>query len=159
MPRVTSSTVTAQIQGISRVSCRPCSRLAAARPRKASTRTVVSSRIGKTTAYPSAPRGAQAGWLADTSWVAATLGPDPAGGIGVPLVPAVGKRPEAGLDVFPSPLVVERAAQGLADEHAATPPADTLVELLDEAVIDAYVQSHGHKLAHNLDPLGGLLMR
>ncbi len=64
-------------------------------------------------------------------------------------MPLVGERSEAGLDVFPAPLVVECAAQRFTDERAATSPADVSVELLDEVVIEAYVQSHGHKLAHN----------
>ncbi len=75
------------------------------------------------------------GRLSDTCRVAATLSPDPLGGIGVPVVTLVGKRSEAGLDVFPAPLVVECAAQRFTDERTATSPADVPVELLDEVVV------------------------
>jgi hypothetical protein len=86
--------------------------------------------------------------LPDTRGIATALRRDPSSGIWIPLVLTVCKRADTGFDVFPAALVVERTADGLADECAATPPPDALVELLDEVVIKAYVQSHGHTLAH-----------
>jgi hypothetical protein len=81
--------------------------------------------------------------------VAVALRPDPAGGVAVPLVLASGEGPEAGFDVFPAALVLERAAHGLGDERAALPPPDAPVEACHDVVVEAYVQSHGHKLAHS----------
>ena len=87
--------------------------------------------------------------LPNTSWVAVALRRNPAGRVVVPGVLVVGERAEAGFDVLPATLVLECASHGLTDEHAPTAPADTPVELLDQIVIQAYVQSHGHKLAHS----------
>jgi hypothetical protein len=91
--------------------------------------------------------------LPDTRGIATALRRDPSGGIWIPLVLTVCERANTGFDVFPAALVVERAADGLADECAATSPPDAPVELLDDVVIEAYVQSHGHRLAHR--SLGG----
>jgi hypothetical protein len=47
-------------------------------------------------------------------------------------------------DVAPAALVVERAAHGRGDEHTALTAPDARVEIADELVIEAYVQTHGH---------------
>lgn len=65
-------------------------------------------------------------------------------------MPAVSKCAEAGFDVFPPAFVLEGVSNCLGYERAATSPADTPIELLHETVIEAYVQTHGHNLAHNL---------
>lgn len=59
-----------------------------------------------------------------------------------------GKGAQTGFYVLPATLVVERPADGLTDEGAATPPTDAPVKLLYEVVVEAYVQSHGRTLAH-----------
>ena len=85
---------------------------------------------------------------ADPARVGKALCMDPSGWIGVPLVSGIRDRPKSGLNVFPSPLIVECPAQCFTDKCAAPAPADTLVELLDEVIIQAYVQTHGHRLTH-----------
>jgi hypothetical protein len=47
----------------------------------------------------------------------------------------VGEGAQPSLDVFTSTRIVERSAQRIRDIGAATPRADTLVELLDEIVV------------------------
>ncbi len=86
--------------------------------------------------------------LPDTRGIATALRRDPSSGIWIPLVLTVCKRADTGFDVLPAALIVERTTDGLADERAATASPNTLVELLDEVVIEPYVQSHGHRLAH-----------
>jgi hypothetical protein len=49
---------------------------------------------------------------------------------------------------LPSALVVEGSPQRCGNERAAPATAHTLVEFLNELVFDAYVQTHGHSLAH-----------
>jgi len=56
---------------------------------------------------------------------------DPAGWIFIPLVLLIGEGAQASFDVFASSRIVERAAQGLADERAATASPDATVKLLD----------------------------
>jgi len=90
---------------------------------------------------------------ADTARVAEALVMDPSSRIGVPIVTVTGEDPETRFDVFAAPCVVERAAQGVGDESAATASAHALVELFDELVIEAYVQSHGHNVAHTGNPV------
>jgi hypothetical protein len=46
-----------------------------------------------------------------------------------------GKDAQTSFDVLPATLIVERATDGIADECAATPPSDALVELLYEVII------------------------
>jgi len=87
--------------------------------------------------------------LPDTRGIATALRRDPGSGIWIPLVLTVCERADTGFDVLPAPLVVERATEGLGDEGAATTPSDALIELRDEIVIQAYVQTHGHNLAHS----------
>jgi hypothetical protein len=72
---------------------------------------------------------------------------------------ASGEDAQAGFDVLPATLVVERTTDGLADERAATSSPDALVELLYEVVIETYVQSHGHMLTHRLFTHGRHLLR
>jgi hypothetical protein len=59
----------------------------------------------------------------------------PAGRIGVPLMFALCKCAQAGFDVLPTALVIERSTQSLSDEGAAAPPSDTVVKLLNEVVL------------------------
>ncbi len=75
---------------------------------------------------------------------------DPGGRVGVPLVLAVRKRPEARFDVLPALVVLERATNGLGDEGAAPSPSHASVEPLHEIVVQCYVQTHGHTLTHCL---------
>jgi hypothetical protein len=63
---------------------------------------------------------------------------------------AVREGSKPGFYVFPASLVLERAADCLADEHAALPLTDALVELFHESLVEAYVQSHGHSLTHRV---------
>jgi hypothetical protein len=60
----------------------------------------------------------------------------------------VRNRRERCLDVLPTALVVERTTERLGDVCAAPATADPAIELLDELVVEAYVQTHGHNLAH-----------
>lgn len=72
----------------------------------------------------------------------------PGGRIGVPLVLAPGERSEARFDVIPAALVVERPANRRRDECASSPAPNTTVELTHQIVVQRYVQTHGHSLAH-----------
>src|SRR6202035_4978913 len=85
---------------------------------------------------------------ADTGRVAAPLRRHPSGRIAIPLVLARREGTETGFDVLPAALVIECAAKRLADEHAAPALAHAPIELLHQVVVKAYVQSHGHTLAH-----------
>src|SRR3954452_6266770 len=115
-------------------------RCAAGRPRSASMSTVVSS----------SDAGTPDDRSADATFVARALGPDPGRGILVPFVSGIGDRLEGGLDGRPAALVVERVADRLSDEGAAPSAADAAIGLGDEIVREAYVQTHGHSLAHSL---------
>jgi hypothetical protein len=64
-------------------------------------------------------------------------------------MPAVSKCAEAGFDVFPPAFILERVSNCLGYERASTSSADTPIELLHEVVVKAYVQTHGHNLAHS----------
>ena len=64
----------------------------------------------------------------------------------------VGQRPDSGIDVLPATLVVKRAPNGGGDERAAPTPADPVVERAHDLVVQAYVQTHGHKLTHSGPP-------
>ena len=86
---------------------------------------------------------------ADATLVGALVA-DPFTGIVIPFVALVGDSPERCLDIVPSPLVVESAANQLCDECAASPAASPLVEFGNELVINGYVQSHVPTIAHCL---------
>ena len=45
-------------------------------------------------------------------------------------------------------LIVECASNGCGDELASRASANPGVQLSDELIIQAYVQTHGHRLAH-----------
>jgi hypothetical protein len=60
----------------------------------------------------------------------------------------VGDRAERSLQRFGPFLLVEGLPDGAFDEAAAIAGTDALVELSHELIIDAYVQSHGHRIAH-----------
>jgi hypothetical protein len=77
-----------------------------------------------------------------------TLAADPFTGIVVPFVALVGDGPERCLDIVPSPLVIEPAANQLCDECAPSPASSPLVELGNELVVHGNVQSHGLIIAH-----------
>lgn len=96
-------------------------------------RTVESSRILPTSA--------------DATLVGA-LSADPFAGIVIPFVALVGDGPKRCLDIVPSPLVVEAAANQLCDECAASPASGPPVEFGNELVIDGNVQSHVLTIAH-----------
>jgi hypothetical protein len=96
-------------------------------------RTVESSRILATSANAT-PVGA--------------LAADPFTGIVIPFVALIGDRPERCLDIVPSPLVIESAANQLCDECAASSASSPPIELGNELVIDGNVQSHVPTIAH-----------
>jgi len=89
---------------------------------------------------------------ADTARVAEALRMHPAGWICIPFVLLVGEGTEPSLDVFASSPVVESSAQGVRDERAAASSPHAPVKLLHEVIIETYVQSHGHSLAHRPFP-------
>jgi hypothetical protein len=84
---------------------------------------------------------------ADATLVGALVA-DPFTGIVIPFVALVGDGPERCLDIVPSPLIVESAANQLCDESAASPASGPLVEFGNELVINGYVQSHVLTIAH-----------
>jgi len=77
-----------------------------------------------------------------------TLAADPFTGIVIPFVALVGDSPERCLDIVPSPLVIEPAANQLCDECATSPASGPLVEFGNELVINVNVQSHVLIIAH-----------
>lgn len=68
-----------------------------------------------------------------------TLAADPFAGIDVPFVTLVWDGPKSSLDIVPSPLVIESAANQLCDECATLPASGPLVELGNELVIHGNV--------------------
>ena len=80
--------------------------------------------------------------------VTEALSTDPAGWVCVPLMFLIGESAKSSFDVLAAARIVECSTQRVRDEGAATPTADTLVELRDEVVLKTYVQSHGHTLTH-----------
>ena len=84
---------------------------------------------------------------ADATLVGALVA-DPFTGIVIPFVALVGDGPQRCLDIVPSPLVIESAANQLCDECAASSASSPLVELGNEFVINGYVQSHVLTIAH-----------
>ncbi|HLB20608.1 MAG TPA: hypothetical protein VK605_00745, partial [Solirubrobacteraceae bacterium] len=66
----------------------------------------------------------------------------------VPVVLASGERTQARFDVVPATFVLERTAYRLADESTAASPANATIELCHELILEAYVQTHGHKVTH-----------
>ncbi len=58
-------------------------------------------------------------------------------------------RSERGLDLIPATVVVQDAPHGFRDECAPLPAPDSAVQLGDERIIEGYVHSHGHTLAHS----------
>ncbi len=85
---------------------------------------------------------------AGTPDVSSTLGVDPGRWVDVPFVLAVGDGRQRRLYLVPAALVIQRPSDGLGDEGASSPTTDSLVELCDKLVRQAYVQTHGHKLTH-----------
>lgn len=51
--------------------------------------------------------------------------------------------PKRGFDVLPTALVLQGASERLGYERAAPPQTDLAIQLRDEVVPEAYVQSHG----------------
>src|SRR5215207_8311966 len=86
--------------------------------------------------------------------IARALRRDPSRRILVPVVTGVGERVQRRLDVLPATLILESPTDRLPDERAAASPADSPVELCHEIVGKAYVQTHGHNLAHKTRTLG-----
>src|SRR5665213_3111275 len=64
----------------------------------------------------------------------------------------VGERAYGVLDVLPATLVVERAPNRRGDEHAALTPTHPAVESAHDLIVQTYVQTHGHTLAHAVRP-------
>lgn len=86
---------------------------------------------------------------ADARCVAASLRTHPASWVLVPFVGDLGERPKTRFDLIPTLRVLQRTAHRLRDERAAPSSADSLVESAHEIVIERYVQTHGHTLAHS----------
>ena len=76
------------------------------------------------------------------------LAADPFTRIVIPFVALVGDSPKRCLDIVPSPLVIESAANQLCDQCAAPPASSPPIELGNELVIDGNVQSHVLTIAH-----------
>jgi len=62
----------------------------------------------------------------------------------------VGERTNRSFDVRPATLIVERPLDRGRDEHAALAFTDPGVQSVHDLVVQAYVQTHGHMLAHTL---------
>jgi hypothetical protein len=60
----------------------------------------------------------------------------------------IGEGAKPSFDVLAAARIVECSTQRIRDEGAATPTADSLVELRDEVVLNTYVHPHGHTLTH-----------
>jgi hypothetical protein len=90
--------------------------------------------------------------LPDAALVGAPLLAHPLAGVLVPLVTAFGDRAERGLEQPPAVIIVQGALDRLRDVRASAASADTAVELADELVVERYVHSHGHTLAHKPVP-------
>src|ERR1019366_3301078 len=88
--------------------------------------------------------------LPDAADVSGTLLAHPSSRIAVPVVLGVGQRADSGFDVVPATLVVERSPNRRRDERAALTPTNPAVESMHDFVVETYVQTHGHKLAHTV---------
>ncbi len=86
--------------------------------------------------------------LADATRIACALRCNPGCGVRIPLVGCRCEGSQASLDVFPAALVLERATDGVGDERTAMPRSDALIELPDQIIIQTYVYTHGHTIAH-----------
>ncbi len=62
----------------------------------------------------------------------------------------IGERAHCTFDVLPTTLIVERSSNRRSDERAPLTLTDPAVKSLDDLVIQAYVQTHGHTLAHSV---------
>jgi len=62
----------------------------------------------------------------------------------------IGERACGSFDVLPTTLIVERASNRCRDERAPLTLTDPAVESTDNLVIQAYVHTHGHTLAHTV---------
>jgi hypothetical protein len=67
----------------------------------------------------------------------------------------VGECAHGSFDVLPATLIVERAPNRGSDEHAALTPAHPAVESTNYLVVQTYVQTHGHSIAHTHQGHGG----
>jgi hypothetical protein len=76
---------------------------------------------------------------ADPALVGLSLRAYPGSRILVPLVVRVGDGADGSFQGLPAPLVVEGTTNGLGDEAAATPGADTLVQAPDIGFVEGYV--------------------
>ncbi len=63
-----------------------------------------------------------------------------------------GERAHGSFDVLPTTLIVERASNRCRDECAPLTSTHPTVESLDDLIIQAYVLTHGHTLAHSVIP-------
>ena len=86
--------------------------------------------------------------LTDAPEVGSALFTHPPSRIAVPIMLGVGERAYGVFDVLPATLVVEGAPNRRSDERAALTPTHPAVESTHELVVQAYVQTHGHTLAH-----------
>jgi hypothetical protein len=68
--------------------------------------------------------------------------------VAVPVMLGVGERAYDVLDDLPATLVVKRALNRRGDERAALTPTHAAVESTHDLIVQTYVQTHGHTLAH-----------
>ena len=59
-----------------------------------------------------------------------------------------GNAADCRFEQFPAVIVFQRLLNCMRDIRATAPSADAAVELADKIVLERYVHSHGHTLAH-----------
>lgn len=60
------------------------------------------------------------------------------------------ERAECGFDLIPPLLVLEGLPNRCCDEGASLPAANPCIESVDQLILQTYVHTHGHNLAHRL---------
>lgn len=59
------------------------------------------------------------------------------------------QRTQRVFDVVPAALVVERTPHGGGDERTSPTLANAFIQIVHDLIIETYVQTHGHSLAHS----------
>ena len=85
---------------------------------------------------------------ADPAAVSPPLRPDPTGRIAVPFMIRVPQGAQRDFDLIPPLLILKRLPDGRCDEGAPATAPNPSIESGDQFVLQAYVQAHGHSLAH-----------
>src|SRR2546430_11225149 len=73
---------------------------------------------------------------------------NPRFGVLVPLVAGIRNRAERCFDLVPASALLECTSERLPDERTPATSPDTSVEVCDDRVVEADVQTHGHSIAH-----------